>query len=102
MRNEKKFKERDKRIDKSIRFIYSPFAPDTMTEILAGLAILECATGKAAIESLVDNEENRRLFGYKILELVSKLRSQSSQESKAENEEKKKNKVRTKALYAES
>ena len=92
MRNEKKFKERDKRIDKSIRFIYSPFAPDTMTEILAGLAILECATGKAAIESLVDNKENRRLFGDKILELVSKLRSQLSQESKAENEEKKKNK----------
>ncbi|HQO45088.1 MAG TPA: DUF4954 family protein [Rectinema sp.] len=91
MRNEKKFKERDKRIDKRIQFIYSPFAPDTMTEILASLAILEYATGKAAIEWLANNEDNRRLFGNKILDLVNELGLHISQKIEAENTKKRSN-----------
>ena len=63
MRNEKKFKERDKRLDQSIRFIYSPFAPDSMSEIFEGLAILEEATGKAAMAFLLREDKNRDFFG---------------------------------------
>ncbi len=75
MRNEKKFEERDKRIDHSIQFVYSPFAPDTMSEIFEGLAILERATGEAAMESLTDNENNRSLLGDRIFELVDEIRT---------------------------
>lgn len=47
MRNEHKFKERDRRHDKSIAYEYSPFAPDTSAEILEALALLEQQTGKS-------------------------------------------------------
>jgi len=73
MRNEKKFRDRDKRIDKRIHYIYSPFAPDTMTEILVGLGLLECATGLVALSALEDNMENRQLFGERVFELMQEL-----------------------------
>ncbi|GAB6276116.1 MAG: DUF4954 family protein [Rectinema sp.] len=75
MRNEKKFKERDRRIDRSIQFIYSPFAPDTMSEIFEGLAILERATGDAAMEALIDDETNRSLLGDRVFELMDEIRA---------------------------
>ena len=50
MRNEAKFKSRDKRCDKRLYFEYSPFAPDTAQEILNALGLLENWTG-AALEA---------------------------------------------------
>ncbi|MGB4572581.1 MAG: DUF4954 family protein [Rectinemataceae bacterium] len=47
MRNESKFKSRDGRRDKSIAFEYSPFAPDTATEIAHAMNLLEEWTGEA-------------------------------------------------------
>lgn len=47
MRNEAKFKSRDKRCDKSLYFEYSPFAPDTAQEILNALGLLEGWAGAA-------------------------------------------------------
>ncbi|MCE5257296.1 MAG: DUF4954 family protein [Spirochaetaceae bacterium] len=54
MRNESKFKARDKRTDKTIRFEYSPFAPDTAEEILKALSLLETWTGRACLNSKVE------------------------------------------------
>ncbi len=51
MRNEHKLKDRDRRPDTRIRFIYKPLAADTAAEILQALAILEEATGNAAREA---------------------------------------------------
>jgi len=48
MRNESKFKSRDKRMDKRLNFEYSPFAPDTAQECLAAMALLEELTGESA------------------------------------------------------
>jgi NDP-sugar pyrophosphorylase family protein len=50
MRNEAKFKSRDKRWDTSLRFEYSPFAPDTAQEIINALGLLEDWAG-AALEA---------------------------------------------------
>jgi len=47
MRNEAKFKSRDKRCDKSLNFEYSPFAPDTAQEIIQALELLEKWTSQA-------------------------------------------------------
>ncbi len=47
MRNEAKFKSRDKRCDKSLYFEYSPFAPDTAQETLKALDLLEEWAGVA-------------------------------------------------------
>jgi len=77
MRNENKFKDRDKRIDRRIQFIYSPFAPDTMAEILGGLAILERATGEAAMISLIDDKANRNLLGKRVFALMDEIRASS-------------------------
>ena len=41
MRNESKFKSRDKRRDTSLQFEYSPFAPDTAEEIRGAMGLLE-------------------------------------------------------------
>lgn len=48
MRNESKFKSRDKRMDKRVVFEYSPFAPDTAQECLSAMTLLEVLTGEAA------------------------------------------------------
>ncbi len=87
MRNEKKFRERDKRIDKSIQFLYSPFAPDTVTEILIGLGLLERATGLAALSSLEDNVENRKLFDKRVFELIRELRDSPSEKPSGKTSE---------------
>jgi len=47
MRNEAKFFARDNRCDKTLRFEFSPFAPDTAEEILSAIALLEELTGRA-------------------------------------------------------
>ena len=47
MRNEAKFKARDGRTDKSTAIEFSPFAPDTASEIISALALLEELTGLA-------------------------------------------------------
>jgi NDP-sugar pyrophosphorylase family protein len=75
MRNEKKFRERDRRIDHRIQFIYSPFALDTMSEIFEGLAILERATGEAAMASLADDETNRSILGDRVFALMDEIRT---------------------------
>jgi carbonic anhydrase/acetyltransferase-like protein (isoleucine patch superfamily) len=49
MRNESKFQARDNRRDKSIRFEYSPFAPDSASEILKALELLEEWTGCSSL-----------------------------------------------------
>lgn len=54
MRNESKFKSRDKRIDKRLTFEYSPFAPDTAQECLTAMALLEELTGDAAIHQITN------------------------------------------------
>ncbi len=78
MRNEKKFKERDKRRNLEISYIYSPFAPDTASEILQGLAILERAVGAAAVEDLDENENTRSVFGDRVFELIREARAASA------------------------
>ena len=47
MRNESKFRSRDKRRTKVQSVEFSPFAPDTAEEMLAGIALLEQWTGAA-------------------------------------------------------
>lgn len=47
MRNEKKFRARDGRFDRTLAIEYSPFAPDTAEEILAAMGLLEKMTGRA-------------------------------------------------------
>ncbi|MCE1194943.1 DUF4954 family protein [bacterium] len=47
MRNEKKFRARDGRFDKTFAIEYSPFAPDTAEEILSAMDLLEKMTGQA-------------------------------------------------------
>jgi len=54
MRNESKFKDRDNRADKTIRFEYSPFAPDTAEEILKAMQLLEIWTGRACLGAKPD------------------------------------------------
>jgi len=73
LRNEKKFKERDKRADTSIRFIYSPFAPDTMSEIFEGLAILEHATGEAAMRAISSHDSDGSIWGDRISALLAQI-----------------------------
>lgn len=52
MRNESKFKSRDKRLDKRLTFEYSPFAPDTAQECRAAMALLEELIGESALEAI--------------------------------------------------
>jgi len=85
MRNEKKFKERDKRIDRSIRYMYSPFAADTATEILAGLGILEHAAGECAAVSLENNETNISIFGDRVFKLIEEARTLSSKKEQIQD-----------------
>ncbi len=47
MRNEKKFRARDGRFDRTLSIEYSPFAPDTAEEILAAMGLLEKMTAQA-------------------------------------------------------
>jgi NDP-sugar pyrophosphorylase family protein len=47
MRNEKKFRARDGRFDRSLSIEYSPFAPDTAEEILSAMDLLEKMTAQA-------------------------------------------------------
>ena len=47
MRNESKFRSRDKRTTKTQAIEFSPFAPDTAEEIIAAIALLEEWTGAA-------------------------------------------------------
>ena len=47
MRNEKKFRARDGRFDRTLSIEYSPFAPDTAEEILAAMDMLEKMTAQA-------------------------------------------------------
>ncbi len=78
MRNERKFRERDRRRNLEIGYVYSPFAPDTASEILQGLTILERAVGKAAVANLDGNEDNRSIFGDRVVDLIQELRATSS------------------------
>lgn len=54
MRNEIKFKSRDRRINKKLAFEYSPFAPDTAQECLTAMALLEELTGDAAMHLITN------------------------------------------------
>lgn len=81
MRNERKFRERDRRKDREIQYIYSPFAPDTASEIIDGLAILERAVGEAAITGLDDTKDNRSRFGDRVFELMREAQATSTSES---------------------
>lgn len=74
MRNEKKFKERDKRVDTRIRFVYSPFAPDTMSEVFEGLAILEQATGEAALRTIEHLNQNKSFFSDRAFALLAEMK----------------------------
>ena len=46
-RNSEKYKSRDQRVDRSIHLEYDYLAPDTINELLSGLALLQEATGRA-------------------------------------------------------
>ena len=46
MRNEKKFRARDGRFDRTLAIEYSPFAPDTAEEILSAMNLLEKMTAQ--------------------------------------------------------
>ena len=63
LRNEAKFKARDNRIDRSLALEFSPFAPDTASEIVAALALLEEATSLAA----TGKQQGAALAGRKLL-----------------------------------
>ncbi|MCX7027337.1 MAG: DUF4954 family protein [Spirochaetes bacterium] len=63
MRNEAKFKARDNRTDKSLNLEFSPFAPDTASEIAAALSCLEEATGLAG----TGKKEGAREAGHALL-----------------------------------
>jgi len=78
MRNEKKFRERDKRRDLEIGYVYSPFAPDTASEILHGVALLERAAGAAAVADLDENETTRSIFGDRVFELIREVSATSA------------------------
>ncbi len=78
MRNEKKFRERDKRRNLEIGYVYSPFAPDTASEILHAVALLERAVGAGAVADLDENEDTRSLFGDRVFELIKEVKATSA------------------------
>lgn len=77
MRNERKFRDRDKRRDRALPYIYSPFAPDTASEILGGLAILEFAAGESAAADLIDTADNRACCDDRVFSLISDFKASS-------------------------
>ncbi|MEN9549992.1 MAG: hypothetical protein RIR12_2583 [Bacteroidota bacterium] len=50
-RNESKYTARDKRIDKSIKYEYDVFGPDSMSEIVTAIKIMAIATAKAWVKA---------------------------------------------------
>jgi len=58
MRNEKKFRARDGRFDRTLSIEYSPFAPDTAEEILAAMDMLEKMTAQAFLTYRVAHPED--------------------------------------------
>ena len=67
MRNEAKFFARDNRFDKTLRFEYSPFAPDTAEEILSAILLLEELTGRAFEAYREENPSERSLGAFAAL-----------------------------------
>ena len=49
-RNSWKFKNRDKRINKTQHIEFEPLAPDTMEEVFQAMRLLEIWTAKAALQ----------------------------------------------------
>ncbi|WP_346239246.1 DUF4954 family protein [Niabella insulamsoli] len=83
-RNERKFADRDKRIDKRQHLEFSCLAPDTANEIYRALHILERFTGKAFYKEhkMIGSDADYALKGRSLLEhespIVGKLRVMGS------------------------
>ncbi len=68
MRNEKKFEERDRRIDRSIQFIYSPLPRTPCPRFFERPRDSGARAGDALWKPWVDDETNRSLLGDRVFE----------------------------------
>ncbi len=85
MRNEAKFFARDNRCDKTLRFEYSPFAPDTAEEILSAIALIEDWTGRSFKTYREENpsEQSPETFATLIEALPARIETMTSGASEA-------------------